>query len=106
MCSLPDELAGFDEAWKGNAKVHLPSWSNKSGMHSNTDKCCLITNCTFLGSLLDAVVFVSLKSLWLVGWHFDLDGMLVRTCSYKSRPSLVLYKDVNDCLNFSYPRQL
>ncbi|XVF79878.1 hypothetical protein PTKIN_Ptkin15bG0025600 [Pterospermum kingtungense] len=30
-----DELADFEEAWKGNGQGHLPGWSDGFGMHSN-----------------------------------------------------------------------
>ena len=32
MClsSCSDELPRFEEAWKGNAKMHLPGWSEES----------------------------------------------------------------------------
>lgn len=30
MFSCSDELPRFEEAWKGNAKMHLPGWSKES----------------------------------------------------------------------------
>ncbi|XP_043694668.1 uncharacterized protein LOC122645425 [Telopea speciosissima] len=30
-----DELAGFEESWKGNAIKHLPGWSDGFNMHAN-----------------------------------------------------------------------
>ncbi|KAK9277285.1 hypothetical protein L1049_006825 [Liquidambar formosana] len=30
-----DELTGFEEAWKGNARKHLPGWSERFGDHDN-----------------------------------------------------------------------
>ena len=37
---LTDELAGFDETWKGKARQHLPGWSQGYDMlgNSNTSK--------------------------------------------------------------------
>ncbi|KAL5728076.1 hypothetical protein ACHQM5_001199 [Ranunculus cassubicifolius] len=30
-----DELAGFEETWKGNAKKHLPGWTERNNMHDD-----------------------------------------------------------------------
>ncbi|KAK9273769.1 hypothetical protein L1049_018579 [Liquidambar formosana] len=30
-----DELAGFEEAWKGNANMHLPGWKEGFNLHGN-----------------------------------------------------------------------
>ena len=38
---IPDELAGFEEAWKGNAKGNLPGREDGFYMHGNAGKCCL-----------------------------------------------------------------
>ncbi|TYG77455.1 hypothetical protein ES288_D03G195900v1 [Gossypium darwinii] len=31
-----DELSGFEEAWNGNARKHLPGWSGSSNVHDTT----------------------------------------------------------------------
>lgn len=41
MVLIPDELAGFEEAWKGSAKGHLPGREDGFHMHGNAGKCCL-----------------------------------------------------------------
>nr|KJB20819.1 hypothetical protein B456_003G166700 [Gossypium raimondii] len=33
-----DELSGFEEAWNGNARKHLPGWSGSSNVHDATGK--------------------------------------------------------------------
>lgn len=35
---ISDELAGFEEAWKGNVKGNFPGWDN---MHGNAGKYCI-----------------------------------------------------------------
>ncbi|KAK2656375.1 hypothetical protein Ddye_009427 [Dipteronia dyeriana] len=30
-----DELIGFEEAWKGNVKLHMPGWRDESDKHNN-----------------------------------------------------------------------
>ncbi|TXG60252.1 hypothetical protein EZV62_014825 [Acer yangbiense] len=30
-----DELNGFEEAWKGNVKLHMPGWRDESDKHNN-----------------------------------------------------------------------
>ncbi|XP_043718281.1 uncharacterized protein LOC122666199 isoform X2 [Telopea speciosissima] len=30
-----DELVGFEEAWRGNARKHLPGWNERSNMHGD-----------------------------------------------------------------------
>ncbi len=37
---IPDELAGFEEAWKGNAKGNLSGGEDGFHMHGNAGKCC------------------------------------------------------------------
>ncbi|KAG4206490.1 hypothetical protein ERO13_A03G011700v2 [Gossypium hirsutum] len=34
-----DELTGFEEAWNGNARKHLPGWSGSSNVHDTTGTC-------------------------------------------------------------------
>lgn len=33
-----DELAGFEQSWKGNADMHMPGWENGFDFHSNIGK--------------------------------------------------------------------
>lgn len=48
MDEFPDELAGFDKAWNGNARKQLPGWTgsflghNGIGMLSQPVMCFLI----------------------------------------------------------------
>jgi hypothetical protein len=41
MVLIPDELAGFEEAWKGNVKGPLPGSVDGFHMHGNAGKYCL-----------------------------------------------------------------
>lgn len=38
----PDELAGFEEAWNGNVKVHLPGWRDEFDNRGNAGKFYLV----------------------------------------------------------------
>lgn len=35
---FPDELAGFDEDWKGNAKKHMPNWRDEFDKQGSASK--------------------------------------------------------------------
>ena len=35
MCCAIDDLAGFEEAWKGKARQHLPGWNPGLDMLDN-----------------------------------------------------------------------
>ena len=41
--NFPDEIAGFEEAWNGNARKHLPGWSGSFNGHDTIGKICLAT---------------------------------------------------------------
>lgn len=41
LVTLPDELAGFEESWNGNAQKHLPGWSGSFNGHDSIGKICL-----------------------------------------------------------------
>lgn len=40
-----DELPGFEEAWTGNVKGHLPGWRGEFNMHGNAGKHYLVLSC-------------------------------------------------------------
>ena len=53
-----DELAGFEESWKGNAGHHLPGWNQNAGPPNsdNSGKLCFI----FVRSYANAISFIDL----------------------------------------------
>ena len=42
MFWISDELSGFEEAWKGNARKHLPGWNEGLNMHDGMDKFAIL----------------------------------------------------------------
>lgn len=52
---LLDEIPGFEEAWKGNARQHLPGWTGSLAGHDNMGKIVLYTlKCPFCFYCVDA----------------------------------------------------
>lgn len=38
LCWLLDELAGFEQAWKGNSEKHFPAWDDGSTFNDAAGK--------------------------------------------------------------------
>lgn len=108
--NFPDELSGFEEAWNGNARKHLPGLSGNFIGHDSIGKIFLLFNLDMLLSLHGTFCITCYReeqgcasSIYLCNWskpRFLLTVCFWYKLLHKTRSTLSEYMSIVDVLGY------